>query len=158
MKVSFLSLVAIASVVVAEQGVFSFKDVRGYEKCLATDHLVETTATEGGSQKRFMNQHEVGLRCIESAEKLLAKEKDKNKLLEFVKTTKRNHGHENSLGIIHRRQPKPSPCALRFVELLRAEAACPNGEGVGAFASGTARNNGSSKGRNGTLRSSQKDR
>jgi DNA-binding transcriptional LysR family regulator len=60
------------------------------------------------------------------------------------------------LGVIHRRQPRPSPCAQRFVELLRAESLSANGDGSGAFAGGT-RNNGSQKGRNGAPRPPHKD-
>jgi hypothetical protein len=61
------------------------------------------------------------------------------------------------LGIIHRRQPKLSATALRFLELLRQgeEAPTPSRPELGLFAGGTglpSRANDNHRGRNGTTR------
>jgi hypothetical protein len=85
----------------ARADVFGFKDLEGYERCLQTDHLVETVKTDKGEQSRFLSQVEIQLRCIESAVKLLGPSKDKDLAMSFVKSTKRLSSHENSLDLIN---------------------------------------------------------
>ena len=84
----------------AHADVFGFKDLDGYERCLQTDHLVETVKTDKGEQSRMLNQLEIQLRCIDSAVKLLAPSKGSDLAMSFVKMTKRLTGPENALPII----------------------------------------------------------
>lgn len=85
----------------AHADVFAFKDLDGYERCLQTDHLVETVKTDKGEQSRLLSQVEIQLRCIESAVKLLGPSKDKDLAMSFVKSTKRLSNAESSLDLIH---------------------------------------------------------
>lgn len=94
-----LVLAAAASVARAEDP-FVFKDLDGYEKCLSTDHLVETTNTRGGSQTRFLGQVEIQLRCVEAAVKLVSQTKKKDRIADFIKATKRLSAWVNSLDLI----------------------------------------------------------
>jgi len=85
----------------AHADVFAFKDLEGFEKCLRTDHLVETVNTPTGNQKRFLDQTEIQLRCVDAAVTLLAPAKNKDTMLEFVRATKRESDPENSLDLIN---------------------------------------------------------
>lgn len=85
---------------VANADIFKFDSLKNYEKCLKTDHMVETQKSGSKDQSRFLGAVDIQLRCVESAEELLKDDKNKVNLLQFVKTTKQNTAHENSLGII----------------------------------------------------------
>lgn len=84
----------------ARADVFAFKDLDGYEKCMQLDHLVETVNTDKGSQTRMLGEHEIQLRCIESAVKLLSASKNKDLMMDFVKATKRLSAPVNALDLI----------------------------------------------------------
>jgi hypothetical protein len=84
----------------AHADVFAFKDLEGYVKCLETDHLVETITTKDGAQTRLLGAAEIQLRCSEAAVKLLAGTKDKDKAIEFVKTTKRLSAWDNAAELV----------------------------------------------------------
>jgi hypothetical protein len=100
MKTAPILLFLAASSAVARADVFAFKDLAGFETCLTLDHLVETVTTDKGQQTRFLDQREVQARCIESAVRLLAGGKDKDRVLDFVKTTRRLVGAEASLDLV----------------------------------------------------------
>lgn len=89
-----------ASVGAAQADVFEFKDLEGFEKCMTTDHMVETVNTAKGTQSRMLSQVEIQLRCIDSGTKLLGAKKDKDLALEFVKATKRLSAPENALDLV----------------------------------------------------------
>lgn len=98
MKALVVTLIALASGV-ARADVFAFKNVAGYEKCMALDHLVETVMTDTGAQTRFLSHEEVQVRCIESAVKLVSGTKNTDLMLELVKTTRRLAAPEAALGL-----------------------------------------------------------
>jgi hypothetical protein len=100
-KIGLALLLLMAMYSSAHADVFVFKDLDGYEKCLQTDHLVETIKTEKGEQTRLLTEFEIQLRCIESAVKLLTPSKDKALIVSFIKLTKRMTGQENSLDLIN---------------------------------------------------------
>jgi hypothetical protein len=85
----------------AHADVFAFKDLEGFEKCLRTDHVVESVKTDKGAQKRWLSEVEIQVRCIESAAKLLAPQKNKDIDLAFIGTAKRLSAQENSLDLIN---------------------------------------------------------
>jgi len=82
--------------VTANASIFEFKDLKGYEKCLKQDHLLE----KGGGEERILRPVEIQRRCVESAVKHLKAEKDKKKILDFIKITKRGTGHENAIELV----------------------------------------------------------
>jgi hypothetical protein len=101
-KTSLLALLFLtATFTSAHADVFGFKDLEGYEKCLQTDHVVETVKTDKGEQSRLLSPLEIQLRCVDSAVKLLTPSKDKALITSFIKTTKRMTAHENSLDLIN---------------------------------------------------------
>lgn len=103
-RVKYLAAVCLvlagASTAHAED-IFAFKDLEGYEKCLSTDHLVETTNTKDGSQKRLLRQVEIQMKCVEAGVKLLQQNKKKDQMADFIKATKRLSAWENSLDLIN---------------------------------------------------------
>jgi len=97
-----MCLVLAGSVTTAHaEDIFAFKDLEGYEKCLNTDHLVESTNTKDGSQKRLLSQIEIQLKCVDAAVKLLGQTKKKDQMADFIKATKRLSAWENSLDLIN---------------------------------------------------------
>lgn len=102
MKFAMLLFSCFVSATSMAQGdIFAFQDLAGFEKCLQTDHLVDINKTASGEQGRFIGQGEIQGRCIAKAVKLLTPQnKNKEKLLDFIKTTKRNSAPENSLDLI----------------------------------------------------------
>lgn len=101
MKIGLALLLLMGTFTTAHADVFAFKDLEGYEKCLQTDHVVETVKTDKGEQSRLLSPVEIQLRCVDSAVKLLSPSKDKALILSFVKSTKRLTAHENSLDLIN---------------------------------------------------------
>ena len=101
MKSGLVLLIIAATAASARADVFGFKDLDGYERCLQTDHLVETVKTDKGEQSRLLGPAEIQLRCVESAVKLLAPSKDKDLVMSFVKATKRLTAPESSLDLIN---------------------------------------------------------
>ncbi|HWU91510.1 MAG TPA: hypothetical protein VN253_29785 [Kofleriaceae bacterium] len=101
MKSGLILLIVAGTATSAHADVFGFKDLDGYERCLQTDHLVETVKTDKGEQSRLLGPLEIQLRCIESAVKLLGPSKDKDLAMSFVKSTKRLTAPENSLDLIN---------------------------------------------------------
>ncbi len=95
-----LVLAGMASTAHAED-IFAFKDLEGYEKCLSQDHLVETTNTKDGNQKRLLSQGEIQAKCVDAAVKLLSQTKKKDQIGEFIKSTKRLSAWESSLDLIN---------------------------------------------------------
>jgi len=100
-KIGLVLLLLTAPLASAHADVFAFKDLEGYEKCLQTDHVVETVKTDKGEQSRLLSPVEIQLRCIESAVKLVSPSKDKALLMSFVKLTKRMTAQENSLDLVN---------------------------------------------------------
>ncbi len=94
-----LVLACLFAVSSAFADIFVFNDLAGYEKCLAADHVVDTTKTSGGSQTRFLDQMEVKDRCISSAVTLLSKQKNAGTIKEFIASTKRATAPENSVDL-----------------------------------------------------------
>jgi hypothetical protein len=90
----------LCSLGVAQADVFELKDHDGFEKCMTTDHLVETVTTAKGSQARLLGSVEIQLRCIENGVMLVKAKKDKDLALEFIKTTKRLSAPENALALV----------------------------------------------------------
>jgi len=84
----------------ASADVFAFKDLDGFEKCMALDHLVETVKTDSGAQHRLLGPEEIQPRCVEAAVKLLTPTKNKELMFEFVKSTKRLSGPVQALPLI----------------------------------------------------------
>ena len=95
-----LALAGSATTAHAED-IFAFKDLEGYEKCLNTDHLLESTTTKDGSQKRLLSQIEIQLKCVDAAVKLTQQTKKKDQMADFIKATKRLSAPENSLDLIN---------------------------------------------------------
>lgn len=97
--------ICLALLVVAGTGaeaygdVFAFSDVEGFERCLATDHLIETVKTQKGEQTRVLGPAEIQVRCVDAAVKLLAGNKDKDTLMSFLETAKRGTAQENAIGL-----------------------------------------------------------
>ncbi|MEQ1878787.1 MAG: hypothetical protein ABL958_19255, partial [Bdellovibrionia bacterium] len=101
MKIFVLIIFAFATAH-AESDIFTFKDVKGFEKCMNTDHLVEIEKGQTKESGRFLRQGEVQLRCIEKAVTLLGAQKpDKGVFLKFIQTTKRTSAHESALDLIN---------------------------------------------------------
>ena len=90
----------LCSLTVAQADVFEFKDHDGFEKCMTTDHLVETVNTPKGSQARMLGSVEIQLRCIENGVTLVKAKKEKDLALEFIKTTKRLSAPENAIELV----------------------------------------------------------
>lgn len=84
----------------AQADVFEFKDHDGFEKCMTTDHLVETVTTAKGSQARLLSSLEIQQRCITNGVTLVKAKKDQDLALEFIKTTKRLSAPENALELV----------------------------------------------------------
>jgi hypothetical protein len=103
MKLS-LSIIVLAFLAVsfeAHADIFAFKDLKGFEACLRIDNLKESIPAGGAKQERFLDQPEIQQRCVQSAAKILKKGNPTSaNILEFVKTTKRNSAHEQSLELI----------------------------------------------------------
>lgn len=96
-----LALAALlGSVGIARADVFEIKDHESFEKCLATDHLLETVNTGKGTQSKVLDPIEIQLRCIAGGVKFLAAKKDKALALEFVETAKRRTAHVNALDLV----------------------------------------------------------
>lgn len=93
-------LLALGTAAHAED-IFAFKDLEGFEKCLNTDHLVESTNTKDGSQKRLLSQVEIQIKCVDAAVKLVTQSKKKDQMADFIKATKRLSAWENSLDLIN---------------------------------------------------------
>src|SRR5690606_16757336 len=75
----------------------------GFETCLRQDHLVETTAVKGGSkQSKFLSRTEVQERCLQTAARLVAKEKSAAAVNEWIKTSFRNTPRVNAIDLIKR--------------------------------------------------------
>lgn len=84
----------------ARADVFEIKDHESFEKCMSTDHLVETVNTAKGSQARLLSPGEIQERCLAAAATFLRGKKDKDVALEFIKTTKRLSAPENALDLV----------------------------------------------------------
>lgn len=84
----------------ARADVFEIKDHESFEKCMTTDHLVETVNTAKGSQAKLLSQGEIQERCIGAGATFLRGKKDKDVALEFIKTTKRLSAHESALDLV----------------------------------------------------------
>lgn len=84
----------------AHADVFEIKDHDSFEKCMGTDHLVETVTTAKGSQARMLSPGEIQERCIGAGATFLRGKKSKDLALEFIKTTKRLSAHENALELV----------------------------------------------------------
>lgn len=99
-----LTLAALAtqlgSLGAAQADVFEIKDHDSFEKCMTTDHLVETVNTAKGSQARLLGSLEIQLRCLEKGVAFVKAKKDKDVVLEFIKTTKRLSAPENALELV----------------------------------------------------------
>jgi hypothetical protein len=95
-----LALAGSATTAHAED-IFAFKDLEGYQKCLATDHLLESTTTKDGSQKRLLSQVEIQLKCVDAAVKLAQQTKKKELTAELIKATKRLSAWENAVDLIN---------------------------------------------------------
>jgi hypothetical protein len=99
-KACLVLLVLVATVAPASADIFVFKDLDGFEQCMQTDHLVEKVKTDNGSQTRFLSPEEIRVRCLASAAKLIAANKNKEQGLAFVSSTKRLSAPENALELI----------------------------------------------------------
>lgn len=95
----FLLLFVLSSASRAD--IFAFHDLEGFEKCLQSDHLVDTTKTSGGAQTKFLSGAEVKNKCVAAAASMLSSEKDKAKIIEFIKTAKRATAHEETLDLVN---------------------------------------------------------
>jgi hypothetical protein len=126
-KSGLILLVIAGTAATAHADVFGFKDLDGYERCLQTDHLVETVKTDKGEQSRMLGPAEIQHRCIESAVKLLAPSKDKDLAMSFVKSTKRLAAPEGSLDLIHVLVDKSLPACndMAVYEVLNRSLARP---------------------------------
>lgn len=100
LRATIAAAALVASVGIAQADVFEFKDHEGFEKCMTTDHLVETVNTAKGTQSRMLDSLEIQLRCIEQGVKLVQTKKDKDLGLELVKTTKRLSAQQNALELV----------------------------------------------------------
>lgn len=100
MKTWLVLALWLAAVGEARADAFAFKDVDGYEKCMALDHLVETVNTADGSQARVLSSLEIQQRCIGAAVKLVTAGKNKDTTKAFVAATKRQTAHVNALDLI----------------------------------------------------------
>jgi hypothetical protein len=98
-KICLVLVALLATFKVARADVFAFKDLEGFVKCMQLDHLVEKVTTDKGEQARFLSQVEIQLRCVESAVKLVSANKNKDLMMEFIKTTKRESAWENALDL-----------------------------------------------------------
>jgi hypothetical protein len=100
----FLSIIAMSFFFSASQAradIFAFKDLKGFEACLLVHSLKETIQAGGAQQERFLDQPVIQQRCVQSAVKILNKGNPTSaNILDFVKTTKRNSAHEQSLDLI----------------------------------------------------------
>lgn len=93
--------IALSASAAHAEDIFAFKDLEGYEKCLGTDHLLESTTTKDGSQKRLLSQIEIQLKCVDAAVKLTQQTKKKDQMADFIKATKRLSAWENSVDLIN---------------------------------------------------------
>lgn len=99
-SVAVVLAVLVGGAATASADIFVFKDLPGYEKCLQTDHLVETVKTDKGAQTRLLSQDEIQERCVESAVKLLSGAKNKDLTMEFIKSTRRLATADNALDLV----------------------------------------------------------
>jgi len=99
MRACLVVIAVFGMTAVARGDVFAFKDLEGFERCLQLDHLVEKVDTAGGSQTRLLGPAEIQPRCIASAVKLLAAGKDRDQMMEFIKSAKRLSARENAIDL-----------------------------------------------------------
>jgi hypothetical protein len=95
-----LSLILIALPMAARADVFAFKDLEGYQKCLRTDHLVESDRTGTRTQTQYRGKLDVQVRCVEAAVALLAKEQNKDTLIRYVKATFAETAQANAIDLV----------------------------------------------------------
>jgi hypothetical protein len=134
-KIGLIVLVVAGTAATAHADVFGFKDLEGYERCLQTDHLVETVKTDKGEQSRLLSQGEIQVRCIESAVKLLGPSKDKDLTMSFVKSTKRLSSQESSLDLINVLIDKSLPACndMAVYEVLNRSLSRPKSSDAKSF-------------------------
>lgn len=82
-------VLALAIPATAHADIFAFKDLGGFEKCMQTDHVVDSVTTDKGTQARYLGPGEIQARCVDSAVKLLTPLNKPVTDLEFVVTTRR---------------------------------------------------------------------
>ena len=80
--------------------VFAFKDTAGFERCLATDHLVEKVTTDKGAQTRYLAQPEIQTRCVAAAVVLLGPLKQPARDLELIAAVKRLSATEQAIDLV----------------------------------------------------------
>lgn len=84
----------------AHADLFTFTDLAGFEKCLQTEHLLETTKTKNGEQTRILTQPEIQELCIARAGALLRQQKDAALGISLVTATKRLSAPSNALPLV----------------------------------------------------------
>ena len=100
MKLPVIVAAVVASTTIARADVFAFKDRDGFERCLNTDHLIESKNTSDGAQHRFLSQVEIQIRCIESAVKLLSGTRNNDTFHDFIDSVKRLSAPENAIDLV----------------------------------------------------------
>ncbi len=85
----------------ADADIFNFTDIKGFETCLQTQQLKEIETVAGSQQEHWFTQIELQQRCIQNAIKILKSGSFSSaNILDYVKTTKRESAHEQSLDLI----------------------------------------------------------
>ena len=84
----------------ASTSIFDFTDLRGYEKCLRQDFIVEAAKGSAIVQHRGVDHFEIQTRCIHRAVKLLSAKKDPKAIMEYIKSTKQNSNAMNAIDLV----------------------------------------------------------
>lgn len=125
-RLAALAVLVLATRAHAED-IFAFKDLEGYEKCLSTDHLLESTTTKDGAQKRLLSQIEIQLKCVDAGVKLTQQTKKKDLTADFIKATKRLSAWENAVDLINVLvdQSQPDCNEMAYYEVLTKALSAP---------------------------------
>ncbi|MCB0405724.1 MAG: hypothetical protein KDD51_13160 [Bdellovibrionales bacterium] len=84
----------------ASADIFAFSNMNGFEACLRNTHLVETTATKTGSQKKYLNKIDIQERCFQKALEHLKGEKNASTIKQWVQKAFSNSDRANAIDLI----------------------------------------------------------
>lgn len=106
----------------ARADLFSFKDIEGFEKCLRSTHMVETTRTSSGNQKKYLSKIDIQERCFKRATQVLKSEKKASTIRKWTKLAFKNSDRANAIDLIAlevKRSPKSCNDSEAYDTFLR---------------------------------------
>lgn len=98
--IAVLFLLAVISLDKAKADIFAFNSPGGFEKCLRNTHLVETSSTKTGNQKKYLNKIDIQERCFQKATDVLKGTKDAGEIEKWISVGFNNSDNANSIDLI----------------------------------------------------------